>query len=254
MSSIIISSPTVNIWYTYVQEKAGPEASGRREAGWGGGRQGTIITLILQVLIVRLSGTQVFFASVSGSRSRFVADPDPYVFGPPGSGSGSISQRYGSGSGSGSIYHRAKIVRKPLIPTVLWLFLTFYLWKMMLKYLQNVISRKTFCLNKFFVGILKANDENNRIQIHLSEAWICGSGSTPKFHGSATLSGFMPKWDKLRKNLIFLYQISIEGLSCPTKGPPAFQSCSEKIQLFFIFCCSCCIYILYDIRRKDLRV
>jgi hypothetical protein len=32
-----------------------------------------------------------------------VADPDPRVFGPPGSGS--ISQRYGSGSGSGSFYH-----------------------------------------------------------------------------------------------------------------------------------------------------
>ncbi len=42
-----------------------------------------------------------------------VADPDsnpdpsdPYVFGPPG-------------SGSGSLYHQAKIVRKTLIPTVL---------------------------------------------------------------------------------------------------------------------------------------
>ncbi len=56
-----------------------------------------------------------------------VADPDPnpdpsdpYVFGPPGSGSGSISQRYGSGYGSGFFYHQAKIVRKPLIPTSLW--------------------------------------------------------------------------------------------------------------------------------------
>ncbi len=51
-----------------------------------------------------------------------VADPDqedPYVFGP--SGSGSISQR------SGSFYHQSKIVRKTLIPTVLWLFMTFYL-------------------------------------------------------------------------------------------------------------------------------
>ncbi len=54
-----------------------------------------------------------------------VSDPnpsDPSVFGPPGSGSwsgpGSISQRYGSGS----FYHQAKIVRKTLIPTVLWLF------------------------------------------------------------------------------------------------------------------------------------
>jgi hypothetical protein len=40
-----------------------------------------------------------------------VADPDPYVLGPPGS----VSQRYGSGSGS--FYHQAKVVRKTLIPT-----------------------------------------------------------------------------------------------------------------------------------------
>jgi hypothetical protein len=46
---------------------------------------------------------------------------DPHVFGPPGSGS--TSQMYGSGS----FYHHAKLVRKTLIPTVLWLFLTFYL-------------------------------------------------------------------------------------------------------------------------------
>ncbi len=57
-----------------------------------------------------------------------VADPDPsdpYVFGPLGSGS--ISQR----NGSGSFYHQAKKVTKTLIPTVLWLLLTVYLWKMM---------------------------------------------------------------------------------------------------------------------------
>jgi len=58
-----------------------------------------------------------------------VADPDPhpdpdpydpyhpYVFGPPGSAVGSISQRYGSSSGS--FYHQAKIVRKTLILIVL---------------------------------------------------------------------------------------------------------------------------------------
>jgi hypothetical protein len=51
-----------------------------------------------------------------------VADPDPnpsdlYVFGPPRSGSGSISQRHGSGL----FYHQAKIIRKILIPTVLLL-------------------------------------------------------------------------------------------------------------------------------------
>jgi hypothetical protein len=44
-----------------------------------------------------------------------VADPDPYVFGPPGSGS--VSQRHGSGSGS--FCHQAKIVRKNLISTLL---------------------------------------------------------------------------------------------------------------------------------------
>jgi hypothetical protein len=42
--------------------------------------------------------------------------PDPHVFGPPG---------------SGSFYHHAKSIRKTLIPTILRLFLTFYLWKMM---------------------------------------------------------------------------------------------------------------------------
>jgi hypothetical protein len=63
--------------------------------------------------------------------------PDPRIFGPPGSGSGSTSQRYGSGSGScsgsgsGSFNHHAKIVRKTLIPPILWLFLNFYLWQMM---------------------------------------------------------------------------------------------------------------------------
>ncbi len=53
-------------------------------------------------------------------RITSVADPDPYVFGSPGSGS--ISTWYGSvsGFGSGSFYHQAKIVRKTLIPTVLW--------------------------------------------------------------------------------------------------------------------------------------
>jgi hypothetical protein len=44
-----------------------------------------------------------------------VVDPDPHVFGPLGSGS--ISQNYGSGFGS--FYHRAKIIRKTSIPTIL---------------------------------------------------------------------------------------------------------------------------------------
>jgi hypothetical protein len=62
--------------------------------------------------------------------SSSVADPDsdpdpsdPYVFGPPGSGTESITQRYGSGSGS--FYHQAKVVRKILIPIALQLLFDF---------------------------------------------------------------------------------------------------------------------------------
>ncbi len=60
-------------------------------------------------------------------------NPDPRVFWP--SGSGSTSQRYGSGSGSGfgsgSFYYHAKIIRKTLNTTFLWLFFIYYLWKIM---------------------------------------------------------------------------------------------------------------------------
>jgi hypothetical protein len=52
---------------------------------------------------------------------------DPYVLGPPGSGSGSISQRYGSASGS--FYHHAKIVRKTLILTFLCLLFDFFIFE-----------------------------------------------------------------------------------------------------------------------------
>jgi hypothetical protein len=48
-------------------------------------------------------------------------------------------------------------------------------------------------LKKLVFGVLKVIDEN--ILIHYSEAWIPGSGSTPKCHGSATL---------LAKNIVFL--------------------------------------------------
>ncbi len=85
---------------------------------------------------IRIWGS-VNLAVLNNVLKTSVADPDPHVFGPPGSGSGSTSQRYGSGSGScsgsgsGSFCHHAKTVRKTLIPTILRLFLTFCLWKMM---------------------------------------------------------------------------------------------------------------------------
>jgi hypothetical protein len=84
--------------------------------------------------------------------------PDPNVFGPPGSGF--ISQRYGSRSGY--FYHHAKIVRKTLIPTILWLVLTFSL-----KNFVNAPSKSNKQKMKkklFFVGILRVNDENSRIR------------------------------------------------------------------------------------------
>ncbi len=68
-------------------------------------------------LIIQLYSNQVRKGKkcvLSGS----IADPDPqdkYVFRTPGSGSGSISQRYGSGSGAGSFYNQAKIVQQTLI-------------------------------------------------------------------------------------------------------------------------------------------
>jgi hypothetical protein len=92
------------------------------------------------------------------------ADPDPLIRGT------------GYGSGSGSFYHLAIIVRKTLIPTVLWLLfvLTFYLWKMMSMCLEKVIREKT---KKIFFCILKANDEKARSG--------STSGSISHRHGSA---------------------------------------------------------------------
>jgi hypothetical protein len=66
-----------------------------------------------------------YICAYLGGLAGSVADPDPHVFGPPRSGYGSTSQRYGSGSGScsgsgsGSFYHHANIVRITLIPTIL---------------------------------------------------------------------------------------------------------------------------------------
>jgi hypothetical protein len=73
-------------------------------------RAGSLLFSIIQCILF----------SVGDPDSNTDPEPsDPYVFGPPGSGSGAISQRYESGSGSvsGSFYHQAKIVGKTLVPT-----------------------------------------------------------------------------------------------------------------------------------------
>jgi hypothetical protein len=84
-----------------------------------------------------------------------VADPDPsdpYVFGPPGSGS--ISQRYGSGSRS--FYHQAKIVRKTLIPTALYLLLFDFL-SLKNDVRVNVPSKYNKKKNSFKISFLVAS-------------------------------------------------------------------------------------------------
>jgi hypothetical protein len=66
-------------------------------------------------------------------------DPDPYFLGPPGSGSGFVSTRYGSGSGS--FYHQAKIVGFLLF----WDFFDF----LSLKNGANVASKSTKTVKKY---------------------------------------------------------------------------------------------------------
>jgi hypothetical protein len=63
----------------------------------------------------------------------------------------------------------------------------------------NVPSKRKKPKKLFFVGVLKVHDE----KIHWAEAWIreSGSGSIPKYHGSATLME-----TKTFINLIFLSQ------------------------------------------------
>jgi hypothetical protein len=83
------------------------------------------------------------------------------IFGPPGSGAGSVSRRYGSGFGP---FCRKNSKKK----FVSYSFLTFYDFLSM-KNDVNVPSKSNKQKNldkKFFVGVLKTNDENSRIRIH----------------------------------------------------------------------------------------
>jgi hypothetical protein len=99
-----------------------------------------------------------------------VGDPDPdlqdpYVFGPPGSASGSISHKYGSVSGF--IHHQAKIVRKSLIYDVLLLLYDFLS-------LENDLNVSVFRIrNRMFLllpdphpdPLLRGADQRIRIRI-----------------------------------------------------------------------------------------
>jgi hypothetical protein len=85
--------------------------------GRGSGRGGRLLSQggrqHLHLILGPVSGTYTIFQYID-RRFSSVADPNPdrsdtYVFGPPGSGYGSISKRYGSGS----FYHQVKTEEKP---------------------------------------------------------------------------------------------------------------------------------------------
>ncbi len=150
--------------------------------------------------------------------------PDPHVYGPPGSWSESISQGYGSGSGSGSFHQQAKMVRKTLIPTVLWLLLDFLSLKNDVNVPSKSNKQENFIKNLFFVGILKVNDENSRIRILLSEAWICdpdpihskkswirNTGTKDTYGGRVTSSRHTMVANSFSR-LLFIHRIFLHGL------------------------------------------
>ncbi len=111
------------------------------------------------------------------------------------SGSGSISQRYGSGSGS--FYHQAKIVRKNLIPNVLWLLLDF----LSLQNDVNVPSKSNKQIFFLFVfegqwrksqdpdpnPLVTGMDPRTRIRIDTKMSWIRNTGS--KTNTDLTITG-----------------------------------------------------------------
>ncbi len=112
--------------------------------------------------LIRLCLKMVWLFAIS------VADPDPnpdpHVFGPPG---------------SGSFYHKAKNSKKNLdsycFVTSFWLFISENDENVPFKkYVPN--KQNNFFLNLFWVGILKVNDENRRIRIRIRiRIWRQGS-------------------------------------------------------------------------------
>ncbi len=72
-------------------------ACGRGVGGVPFGRGADTVVLQVYILITQTVKNQVFTSKALWTK-KSVGDPDPHVFGPPGSKS--VSQRYGSGFGS----------------------------------------------------------------------------------------------------------------------------------------------------------
>jgi hypothetical protein len=93
--------------------------------------------------------------------------PDPLVLCLPDTDSDPLVRGMDPDPDTGNFYHQAKIVKKTLIPTVLWLLLDFLPLKIDVNVPSKGNKQKNF-LNKnlLFVAVLKVNDENSRIRIH----------------------------------------------------------------------------------------
>ncbi len=91
---------------------------------------------------------------------------------------GSVSE-----SGSGSFHHLAKILRKTLISTVLWLLHTIFFFEEWCKCTFKKENNKKTETKKLWRQL----SHRIRIRIHKSVVQIRGSGSVPKCHGSTTL-------------------------------------------------------------------
>ncbi len=95
-----------------------------------------------------------------------VADPDPTPTPDPGP-SDPFVLFSGYGSGSGSFYHQAKIVRKTMIPSALWLLFDFISMKNDVDVPSKSNKQKIIFKSYFFGGVLKVNDKNSRIRIRI---------------------------------------------------------------------------------------
>ncbi len=155
----------------------------------------------------RHQNREIFFFILADSVSDPDAypDPNPYVFGPHGSGF--ISHRYGigSGSGSGSFYHQAKIVRKTLMPTVLGLLYDF----LSLKIYVNIPSKRKKQtiwrpLTKIIAGSVSASGSGSE------------SASGIRRWGSADLDPYQNFMDP---------QHCLPHLGNYRNGPPAYGDC-----------------------------
>ena len=129
-------------------------------------------------------------------------DPDPHVFGPPGSGS--TSQRYGSGSGScsgsGSFYHHAIIVKKNLDSYYFVTLFDFLSLKNDVNVASKINKHKKLCNKMCF--LLSSWSSLTKI----GGSWS-GSGSISQRHRSEDQDPDPPLMSWIRNRLAILTRI-----------------------------------------------